>query len=155
MQEIIFGVLLLFGLVGIQAGMRYWTVHRTRRSWHLAQEHMSRGDFGEAEQALARCIKLMPLWTQARMLYGAVLAQQGKLDDAEENLRMAAELEPKQADGHIELGIFYVTAAGRIDEGLAAFRQALACDERARYRIDTEPRLRDFRESDAYAQLEA
>lgn len=155
MQEIIGGIALLLGLVALQAGLRYWTVHRTRSAWTAAQEHMGRGDMKEAEVALARCVKLMPLWIQPRLLYGAVLARLGKLDEAEEHLKMAAQLQPRDADGHIELGIFYVTAAQRIDEGVQAFRDALACDEKARFRIETEPRLRDFRDSDAYRRLEA
>ncbi len=155
MQEVFFGLLLLIGLVALQTGTRYWTVHRTRKAWTDAQAHLSRGDFDEAEPALARCVKLMPLWIQPRMVYGAVLSRQGKLTEAEEHLKMAAQLQPREADGHIELGIFYVTAADRIDDGVAAFREALACDDKARYRIDTEPRLREFRDSEAYSQLDA
>jgi Flp pilus assembly protein TadD len=155
MQEIIAGVALLLCLIGLQTGLRYWNVRRTRQAWNDAQAHMTRGDLDEAEEALARCVKLMPLWLQPRLLYGAVLAQQGKLESAEEHLKMVAELQPKEADGHIELGIFYVTAAQRMEDGVTAFRTALACGEEARRRIDAEPRLRDFRESDAYAQLEA
>jgi len=154
MKEIIAGIVLLLALVGLQAATRFWTVHRTRTAWEEAQAQLARGNFGDAEVALARCVKLMPLWLQPRMLYGAVLARQGKLDLAEEQLKFAAELQPREADGHIELGIFYVTAAQRIEDGIAAFRNALNCGEGVRHRIETEPRLRDFRTTEAYAQLE-
>ena len=155
MQEIIFGIALLAGLVALQAGMRYWTLHRTRVAWSAAQEHMTRGDFEEAEVALAKCVKLMPLWIQPRVLYGSVLSRLNKLESAEEQLKLAAQLQPKDAGGYIELAIFYITVADKMEDGIAALNQALKYDPQARYRIDTEPRLRDFREQDAYAQLEA
>ena len=155
MQEVVVGIALLLGLVALQAGMRYWTLHRTRVAWSAAQDYMSRGDFEEAEVALAKCVKLMPLWIQPRMLYGSVLSRLNKLEQAEEHLKLAAELQPKEADGYIELAIFYITVAERTEDGVEALRQALAKDPQARHRIDTEPRLRDFRDSDGYAQLGA
>lgn len=155
MQEVIVGIALLVGLVALQTGMRYWTLHRTRVAWSEAQDHMTRGDFEEAEMALAKCVKLMPLWIQPRMLYGSVLSRLNKLEQAEEHLKLAAELQPKEADGYIELAIFYITVAERTEDGIEALRHALEKDPQARHRIDTEPRLRDFRDTDGYAQLDA
>ena len=113
-----------------------------------------RGDLEEAAKRFEQCVKWMPLWLQPRFLLGAVLVKQGKLDAAEEQLKMAVALEPRQPDGHIELGIFYVTVADRAEDGLAAFKEAISHDEKARTRLETDPRLRAFRDSDAYAQLD-
>jgi tetratricopeptide (TPR) repeat protein len=153
MAEVFLGILILLALVGFQAGLQFWNVHRTRVAWQGAQEQLQLDDLVAAEKSLAKCVKLQPLWLQARMLYGAVLSQRGKLADAEEHLKLAAELEPETADGHVELGIFYVTSANRIEEGLTAFRTALACDDAVRGRLNTDARLREFRDSPAYAEL--
>ena len=155
MSSVLGGIALLIALIGLQVGMRYWTTVRTRRAWEEAQAAMARHDFESAATSLDKTIKLMPLWTHARMIYGVVLSELGRLPEAEEQLKMAADLQPKEADGHIELGIFYVTTANRPEEGITALRVALACDEKARYRIETEPRLRDFRDGPHYAQLES
>lgn len=155
MAEIFMGVVVLMGLIGLQTGLRYWNVLRTRKAWEGAQAELSRGNFDAAAANIEKCIGLMPLWLQPRFLLGAVLARQGKLDAAEEQYKMAIALEPRQPDGHIELGIFYLTAADRTDAAIAAFKEAMSCNEDARKRIDRDPRLEDFRRSDAYAQLEA
>lgn len=155
MSNLFIGVLILFGLVGLQAGSRYWTVSRTKKAWEAAQEALRRDDLETAEREIGDCIKRMPLWLQPRFLLGALLAEQGKLEAAEEHLQMALALQPRDAEGHIELGIFYVTAAGRPDDGLAAFEQALAHDEKAWRRLETDPRLASFRETEAYASLTA
>ncbi len=155
MAEVIMGIVVLLGLIGLQTGLRYWNVRRTRTAWQGVQDHLSRGDLGAAAAGIETCIGLMPLWLQPRFLLGAVLAKQGKLDEAEEQFKMAIALEPRQPDGHIELGVFYVTAADRIDAGIAAFQEALSHDEKARGRLETDPRLQDFRHSEAYARLDA
>lgn len=144
---------MLLGLVGLQAGMRYFTVLRTKKAWESAQEALRGGEFAAAELALDRCVKLMPLWLHPRFLLGAVLAKQGKLEAAEDTLKMAMALQPRDPDGHIELGIFYVTAANRIDDGVAAFRAALEHDAAVWARLESEPRLEAFRQSDAFTAL--
>lgn len=154
MTEVIMGVMVLMALVGLQTGLRYWNVLRTRKAWEGAQAELSRGNFEAAALNIEKCIGLMPLWLQPRFLLGAVLARQGKLDAAEEQFKMAIALEPRQPDGHIELGVFYLTAADRTDAAIAAFKEALSCDEKARTRIDRDPRLEDFRRSEVYAQLD-
>jgi len=153
MSSIAVGVVMLLLLVGIQAGMRYLTVLRTKKAWEAAQEALRDGNFAAAELALARCVKLMPLWMQPRFLLGAVLAKLGKLTEAEDALKMAMALQPREPNGHIELGIFYVTAADRIDDGVAAFRAALQHDAAAWKRLESEPRLEDFRRTDAFTAL--
>lgn len=153
MTNLVTGILLLLGLVALQAGLRYWTALRTRAAWEGAQADLARGDFTSAEAGIARCVKLMPLWLQPRFLLGAVLAKQGKLEAAEEQFKMACALQPRDPKGHIELGVFYLTAAMREDEGLAALNEALRHDPGAYQSIAADPRLLDFQRSDAFERL--
>lgn len=152
----IFGALVLLGgLVALRSGSQYFNALRTKKAWAGVQADLERGDFASAEKQITRCIKLMPLWLHPRFLLGAVLAKQGKLDAAEEALKMALALEPRQPAGHIELGIFYVTAADRLDDGVDAFIEALEHDPKAWRVLETDPRLEAFRQTEAFAELQA
>ena len=154
MIEILVGVVTLGSLVALQAGLRHRTQGKLVRAWERAQKDLAQDDLGAAETQLAECARLVPLWLPARYLLGAVLAKQGKLDRAEEQFKMAQALQPREASGFIELGIFYVTMANRTDDGLAQFREALRLDPAARPQHEGDPRLASFRESAAFAALE-
>lgn len=155
MSSLFVGILMLLGLVGIQLGFRYLSVYRTKKAWAQAQADLERGDLASAERGIARCVKLMPLWLHPRFLLGAILARQGKLKEAEEQLKLAQALQPREPEGFIELGIFYVTEADRVPEGIEAFRDALACGDGVWETIENEPRLVSFRATEAYATLAA
>jgi predicted Zn-dependent protease len=154
MDNLITGVALLLGLLGLQAGMRYFTVLRTKKAWEGAQADLGRGDLESAEKRIARCIKLMPLWLQPRYVLGAVLARQGKLEQAEAELKMAQALQPREPDGFIELGIFYITSANREQDGVEALRAAVTNDPKAWRRLESDPRLEAFRKTPAFAALQ-
>jgi Flp pilus assembly protein TadD len=96
----------------------------------------------------------MPLWLPPRFLLGALFTKLGRLKEAEEQLKFAQALQPREAEGLLELGIFYITAASRIEEGVALLREAIACDAAAAHRIQSDPRLRAFRDSSDVALLE-
>ncbi len=155
MNSVVFGIVLLLGLIGLKSGTQYFNVARTKKTWAGVQADLERGDFASAEKQITRCIKLMPLWLHPRFLLGAVLAKQGKLEDAEDALKMALALEPRQPQGHIELGIFYVTSANRLDDGMDAFQEALEHDPEAWSILETDPRLEAFRQTDAFAVIRA
>lgn len=154
MIEILVGVVTLGSLVALQAGLRHRTQGKLVRAWERAQEALARDNLGDAELQLAECIRLVPLWLPARYLLGAVLAKQGKLDRAEEQFKMAQSLQPRNPSGFVELGIFYVTATNRIDEGMGQFQEALRHDPESLRQLQTDPRLASFRESEAFATLE-
>lgn len=103
---------------------------------------------------LADCVRLMPLWLPPRFLFGSLLARHGRLGEAEEQFKMAQALQPRDATGFLELGIFYLTATDRVDEGVAQLREAVAHDASARRKIETDPRLEAFRKTAAYATLD-
>lgn len=154
MAEILIGIVTLGALVALQAGLRHRTHVKLTRAWENAQEELARNNMSEAELQLAECIRLVPLWLPARHLLGAVLAKQGKLDRAEEQFKMAQALQPREASGFVELGIFYVTMTDRIDEGIAQFREALRLDPDSWRSLQSDPRLASFRESEAFMTLE-
>jgi Flp pilus assembly protein TadD len=154
MAEILIGIVTLGALVALQAGLRHRSHVKLTKAWEIAQVELARKNYDAAELQLAECIRLMPLWLPARHLLGAVLAQQGKFDRAEEQFKMAQALQPREASGFVELGIFYVTMTDRIDEGIAQFREALRLDPNALRSLQSDPRLTSFRESDAFVALE-
>lgn len=154
MTEILIGMLSLGALVALQAGLHHRTQRRFARAWDQVQEDLARNKLDAAEVPLAECIRLVPLWVPARHLFGTVLARQGKLDQAEEQFKMAQSLQPREASGFVELGIFYVTAANRIEDGVQQFKEALRHDPESLRVLQTDPRLAAFRESEAFADLE-
>jgi tetratricopeptide (TPR) repeat protein len=154
MTEILIGIITLGSLVALQAGLRHRTQRKLAKAWKRAQVELARNNYGEAELQLAECIRLVPLWVPARFLLGAVLVNQGKLEPAEDQLKMAQALQPRDATGFVELGIFYVTAANRIDEGIANFREALRLEPETLRTLQSDPRLASFRKSEAFLALE-
>ena len=154
MIDILIGIVTLGSLVALQAGLRHRTQRRLVQAWERAQDELAQNHLGAAEIQLTACIRLVPLWVPARFLLGAVLVKQGKLEPAEEQFKMAQALQPRNATGFVELGIFYVTAANRIDDGILQFREALHLDPESMRMLQSDPRLASFRNSEAFATLE-
>lgn len=145
-QEILVPVAVVVALVLFQVGLRYIRLWRVKRWWHRASQSMEAGDLAKASQALHRCVKLMPLWVPARILLASVQASQGNTDDAEKELKLAAQLEPKSAEGHAQLALFYATYRPERDEDAReSLRLALKFDPNLRERIRTDPRLKAIR----------
>jgi len=154
MDNVIVGVCVLAGIVGFQLAMRYWRTLRMKRCWLQANEALGQGDLATAEGALRKCVGLFPLWVPGRALLGAVLARADKLSDAEEEIRMAAELQPKDARGHLGLGMFYATRQpNRVEEAIDAFSKALECDPALRDRLAQEPLVQYLREHERFRAL--
>ncbi len=154
MTELLFGICSLGGLVVFQMAMRQRSQRRMVDAWEQAQAELARGNHEAGVAHLEECIRIMPLWLPPRFVLGALLARLGRLSEAENQFKMAQALQPREAEGMIELGIFYITAAGRAEEGIALLREAVASDPGAAQRIQSDPRLRDFRESPDFALLE-
>lgn len=153
MMELVIGIVSLGALVAFQSAMRRRGQRRFAGAWEEAQAEIARGNHEAAAHQIAECIRLMPLWLPPRFLLGNLLARQGKLDAAEAQFKMAQALQPREAAGFVELGIFYITAANRIDEGVSQLQEALAHDAAAMRQIETDPRLQAFRETSAFAGL--
>ncbi len=154
MTELLIGILSLGGLVLFQMAMRRWSQHRLVNAWEQAQAELARGNHEGGAAHLQECIRIMPLWLPPRFLLGSLFARMGRLAEAEEQFKMAQALQPREAEGLLELAIFYLTAADRVQEGVTLLREAMACDASAAQRIQSDPRLRDFRDSPEFALLE-
>lgn len=154
MTELMIGILTLGGLVVFQMAMRHRSQRRMADAWEKAQAEIARGNHEVGVAHLEACIQIMPLWLPPRFLLGTLFTKLGRLKEAEEQLKFAQALQPREAEGLLELGIFYITAASRIEEGVALLREAIACDGAAAQRIQSDPRLRTFRDSSDFALLE-
>ena len=106
-MELLVGASLLFLIVGVQIGFQHWKSVRIRRAWQTAEQAIRVNEYDRAEDALRRCIKIMPLWLAPRTLLAVVLAERGALVEAEEALQLVTSLEPKNAEGYVSLGVFY------------------------------------------------
>lgn len=153
LSELLLGILSLGGLVAFQRAMHRRGERKLAAAWERAQAEITCGNYESGAAQLAECIRIMPLWLPPRFLLGSLLVRLGRLDEAEEQLKMAQALQPREAEGMLELGIFYLTATDRHAEGVALLRDAIARDGDALQRIQRDPRLGAFRESADFSLL--
>lgn len=140
--QIVLGVCVVLALIGVQAGLRRWSLLRLTRAWKAGNEALERGDTAAAERAFRRCVKVMPMWPAGRTMLGVALARSGNLDAAEEQFRFAADLEPKNPEGYLGLIFFYALHAPDKVHALAeAIRIAVGLDPALCERLRGDPRL--------------
>lgn len=145
-RSVLAGLCILLLLVGFQWTVQRLKVRRMKRWWNRAAEALNAGDLDAAAAALNKCVSAMPMWVQARTLLGVVRAKQGKLTDAEAQLKMAAELQPRQAEGHLQLGLFYATQfSDRDDDAMEALLNGLKYAPELRNALSRDPRLLHLR----------
>lgn len=153
-MDMVLGIICLGAIVALKFALGHRAQRRVTIAWEQTQAALAEGNHESAMAHLADCVRLMPLWLPPRFLFGSLLARHGRISEAEEQFKMAQALQPREAIGFLELGIFYLTATDRVDEGIAQLREAVAHDASARHKIDSDPRLAAFRETSAYASLE-
>jgi len=83
--------------------------------------------YGEAVAYLQRAILLTPDDANAHLNLGAVYAEMGSLDRAEEQFRTAVALVPLNFAAHNVLGKLYFDS-GRLNEAEEQFRESVGCD---------------------------
>jgi tetratricopeptide (TPR) repeat protein len=83
--------------------------------------------YGEAVAYLQRAILLIPADADAHLNLGAVYAEMGSLDRAEEQFRTAVSLAPLNFAAHNVLGKLYFDS-GRLNEAEEQFRESVASD---------------------------
>jgi predicted Zn-dependent protease len=152
--EILIGVAILVGLVGLKMGGQYWSVWRLKQWWATGNQALEAKDLKTAERAFARCVKVMPTWPTGRTMLGVVLAAQGKIDRAEEQFKFASDLEPKNPEGYLGLLLFY--ALHRPDHpgnAVKALEKAIALDPATPARLRNDPRLEQLRANPEIARL--
>lgn len=147
MKEYAFGICLLLAIVGFQLAARHLRHRRLRRWWERADEACRNHDYDAAEQALVKCVAVMPLWVPARTLLGIVHANQGKIAEAEEHLKMASALQPRKPDGFVQLGLFYAAHfPDRADDAIDAVAKAIEYDPELSTALAADPRLEGLRQ---------
>ncbi len=123
------------------------------------QGHLQRGNaleqlgrFGEAAEAMTRCVKLMP--GAALAVYPLCFALQGagRIEEVREAVR---QLEDAARHGYVKpwfLGMAY-TAAGNFDRAFECFEQSFADRDAWTIWFWTEPKLRVLHRDPRYARL--
>ncbi|HPO15233.1 MAG TPA: tetratricopeptide repeat protein [Candidatus Hydrogenedentes bacterium] len=142
MNSLIVGVGVMLALIGLQFGARHIQFLRANRLWARANECIQGDNFDEAEKILRKCVKLMPLLLPARIGLGSVLARLGRLTEAEEQFKAVVTLEPRQPEGYLHLGFFYVTQfQDRDADAVASLCKAVEYNAELREKIWNDPRL--------------
>lgn len=154
MNRIMIGLGLLALLLAYQWGRGRLRMARMRQAWEAALFALKDNNLEEAEQRFNQCVRLMPMWTPARFMLGGVLAKRERFAEAEAQLKMGADLEPRSADGHVQLGMFYlVCQPARADDAIASLEQAVACNPALRERFAKEPQLAPLRAHPRFQRL--
>lgn len=118
----------LIGLTVLAAAMWYFASRRRRivGKWKEGVAAFERGDMETAAKALRVCLRDAPTWVPARRLLGRALVAAHRIDEAEKELRLAAELEPRNPDGHLDFAIFLAQfAPNRPDEAIDSLVRAV------------------------------
>ena len=85
------------------------------------------GDFANEETLWGDTVEKRPANSRARLNYGVKLAEDGRLHEAERQLREAVRLKDTSAPAHLNLGSV-LSKLGRLKEGVAHLERALALD---------------------------
>lgn len=150
-MEVVFGILLVVGIVSFKSGFNYWQMTRLKKRLDAAQAAMQVKDWDTAIHLLNECVKMQPGAIPVRSLYGVALTQAGHLPEAEEQLRFAVDLEPKRGDSHFNLGYFIATKfPDRFEDAAKAFEQALEYEPRMRAMFESAHDLEGFRSSNLW-----
>ena len=116
---------------------------RIRAAWKRGMEAYERKDFDAVRTAFRYVVKKYPGWATARRMLARGLAGLGKHEEAEQELRFAAQLEPRNAEGHIDLAIFLASRTHeRHDDAVACVETALEVAPSMRAAVATLPQLR-------------
>jgi Flp pilus assembly protein TadD len=90
---------------------------------------MATGDAANAEAAFRQCVRLWPSYSPFHEALGNALALAGQKDEAERELRLASDLEPKRAEAHLKLCYFYAfSTTDRGRDALAEFGRVQELD---------------------------
>lgn len=148
------GIAVLLSIIGF----RYYRSHKAQQQllerWKEAQRALVEKRIDDAERLLRDCLKRMPLMIIARRALGAVLAQQGRLDEAERELKMAADLQPRKPEGHLDLALFYARyQPERTSDTIRALDEAIKHAPTLREDILRDPRFAPLRDEPNFAAL--
>ena len=154
MDSTLAGILILLALIGYQIAHRLWVRHSFQRWWEIGNDACRQHDWDTAETAFRHCARLLAPVAQVHRAFGAVLVRQDKLEEAEKHFRLAAGLEPKDAGGHADLGMFLALCTkDHIEEAIDSFEQAISCAPEIRQYLLDHPQLTALRENPRFRKL--
>lgn len=116
----------------------WWRRERVVRAWARGVQACERGEMAVAETAFRLCVDQHPEWASARRMLARALVAREEYEGAEEQLRFAVRLEPKNVEGLIDLAIFLTNCPQALHE------EAIDCVEKA-IRIDPASRRKAAR----------
>lgn len=100
---------------------------RAQRRAQSGIRHLEAGDWAEAEAEFRKAVRLVPSYAPLRRLHAVSLGKLGKWDEAEQSLSFAAELEPRNGEYLLELGMMRLARSpDSVDAALEAFEQGVA-----------------------------
>lgn len=130
--------------------------YRLRRAWKRSVDALGAGDLVGAEKALRFCVKQSPSWVPARKFLARVLVALQRFDEAEKHLRLVAQFEPRNAEGHLELALFLANCPpARPDEAVQSLATAIEFAPRLRDEIGQKPELAALRDHPRFRELTA
>lgn len=133
---------------------KYSQGYRARNAWTQGMAAFEAGDITAATRHFQRCVKLVPVWTLPHRMLGRVLARQNLFTRAEEQFRFAAQLEPRNGEGYLDLGLFLATCPPeRPDEALDMFEKALEFAPQLREILAGAPQLGPIRDHQRFKAL--
>src|SRR5690349_11705161 len=106
-----------------QQAAEEWNDARARVLQSLAKDQFQTGNFDKARQTINDALKLDPKNASARVLSAHLAIEQGQLELAERELKLAREADPKNGEADYLLGVVYQRWQ-RLDEALAAYQSA-------------------------------
>ena len=148
------GIALLLVILTARWGVGYWRGRRFQRCWSKGWEALKANDLVGAEAAFRICVRLAPTASLVHRALGGVLVQRGKLGEAEERLRFGADLEPRNAAGHLDLGFYYALCVpDRVDDAINSFANAIEYKPELRAILTQEARLETLRQDAKFRNI--
>lgn len=128
-NDVVF-ILLLGGVyIGIMLAWKRFRMHQLKQWWTAGHEALSGGDAAAAVLAFRKFLRIWPAAPNFHEALGTALSHVGKLEEAEQELRLSVDLEPSRAQSHLNLALFYAFAVpGREREAVDAFARVRELD---------------------------
>ena len=146
----LWGLLILAGCIALLWSRGY----RMRRAWKRSVEALEAGDTAAAEKALRSCVKQSPSSVPPRRLLARTLVAQRQFDEAEKHLRLVAQFEPRNADGHLELAMFLANCPPvRPEEAIGSLSTAIEYAPRLRADLGTMREFASLRDHPRFQEL--
>jgi Flp pilus assembly protein TadD len=128
-RDVVF-ILLLGGVyIGIMLAWKRFRIHQIKQWWTAGHAALAGDDAGAAVAAFRKCLRIWPAAPNFHEALGTALSRLGRLEEAERELRLAADLEPSRAQSQLNLALFYAFAVpGRDCDAVAAFERVRELD---------------------------